>query len=97
MAISIKHDVELKLKDAEFTLNQLQQQNQKLLLDSKYLESKLNKKIDNVLLEKKYEKMKMEQNELLYRQKIFMIRHIEMENEIYKEEVQNLKRQIEIL
>ena len=97
MVISIKHDVELKLKDAEFTLNQLQQQNQKLLLDSKYLESKLNKKIDNVLLEKKYEKMKMEQNELLYRQKIFMIRHIEMENEIYKEEVQNLKRQIEIL
>ena len=97
MIISLKHDVELKLKDAEYSLKQLEEQNKKLIIDSKYLESKLNKKIDDVLLEKKYEKMKMEQNELLYRQKILLIKHVEMENEIYKEEIKNLKRQIELL
>ena len=97
MTMSLKHEVEIKLKDAEFSLKKLEEQNKKLILDSKYLESKLNQKIDKVLLEKQYEKLKMEQNETLYMQKMSIIRQIEMENEIYKEEVQNLKRQIEIL
>ena len=97
MVISLKHDVEIKLKDAEFSLKRLQEQNEKLILESKNIESKLNQKIDKVLIEKEYEKLRMEQNEMLYMQKWAIIRQIEMENEIYKEEVQNLKRQIEIL
>ena len=97
MVISLKHEVEIKLKDAEFSLKKLEEENKKLILDSKYLESKLNQKIDKVLLEKQYEKLKMDQNETLYMQKMSIIRQVEMENEIYKEEVQNLKRQIEIL
>ena len=97
MVISLKHDVEIKLKDAEFSLKRLQEQNEKLILESKNIESKLNQKIDKVLIEKQYEKLRMEQNEMIYMQKLAIIRQIEMENEIYKEEVQNLKRQIEIL
>ena len=97
MIISLKHDVEIKLKDAEFSIKRLQEQNEKLTIESKNIESKLNQKIDKVLLEKQYERLKMEQNEMLYMHKWAIIRQIEMENEIYKEEVQNLKKQIEVL
>ena len=58
--ISLKHDVELKLKDAEFLIQELQEMNKRLIIDGKYQESKLNKKIDDTLLEKQYEKMKFE-------------------------------------
>ena len=97
MIISLKHDIEIKLKDAEFSIKRLQEQNEKLTIESKNIESKLNQKIDKVLLEKQYERLKMEQNEMLYMHKWAIIRQIEMENEIYKEEVQNLKKQIEVL
>ena len=95
--ISLKHDVELKLKDAEFLIQELQEMNKRLIIDGKYQESKLNKKIDDTLLEKQYEKMKFEKSETLYFQKMSIMRQIELENDIYREEVQNLKRQIEIL
>ena len=95
--ISLKHDVELKLKDAEFLIQELQEMNKRLIIDGKYQESKLNKKIDDTLLEKQYEKIKFEQSETLYFQKMSIMRQIELENDIYREEVQNLKRQIEIL
>ena len=95
--ISLKHDVELKLKDAEFLIQELQEMNKRLIIDGKYQESKLNKKIDATLLEKQYEKIKFEKSETLYFQKMSIMRQIELENDIYREEVQNLKRQIEIL
>ena len=95
--ISLKHDVELKLKDAEFLIQELQEMNKRLIIDGKYQESKLNKKIDDTLLEKQYEKIKFEKSETLYFQKMSIMRQIELENDIYREEVQNLKRQIEIL
>ena len=97
MIISLKHDIEIKLKEAEFSIKKLKEQNEQLILDSKNIEIKLNQKIDKVLTEKQYEKLKMEQNESLYSQKWAIIHQVEMENEIYKEEVQNLKREIEIL
>ncbi len=97
MVISLKHDIEIKLKEAEFSIKKLKEQNEQLILDSKNIEIKLNQKIDKVLTEKQYEKIKMEQNESLYSQKWAIIHQVEMENEIYKEEVQNLKREIEIL
>lgn len=97
MIISLKHDIEIKLKEAEFSIKKLKEQNEQLILDSKNIEIKLNQKIDKVLTEKQYEKLKMEQNESLYTQKWAVIHQVEMENEIYKEEVQNLKREIEIL
>ena len=60
MIISLKHDIEIKLKEAEFSIKKLKEQNEQLILDSKNIEIKLNQKIDKVLTEKQYEKLKME-------------------------------------
>jgi len=94
---SLNHDVQLRLQKAEETINDLREQNLKLMLEHKNNESNLQKRINQVIKEKDEERLKRENNEVLSLQKMTMANQIELENKIYKEEVEKLKKQIEIM
>ena len=96
MKYSLIHDVHLQLKSAEETIKDLREQNLKLMLEHKNKESELGKNIDKILIEKKKEKLKSDKNETLYMQKMYMANQIELENKIYKEELTQLKKQMEL-
>ena len=96
MKYSLIHDVHLQLKSAEETIRDLREQNLKLMLEHKNKESELGKNIDKILIEKKKEKLKSDKNETLYMQKMYMANQIELENKIYKEELTQLKKQMEL-
>ncbi len=94
---SINHDIEMRLQTAEETIKNLREINLKLMYEHKNKESDLQKNIEKILLEKKKDKLKNEKNETLYRQKMLMANQIEMENKIYKEEIENIKKQMNIM
>ena len=94
---SLNHDVQLRLQTAEETIKDLREKNLKLMLEHKNKESDLGKKINEILIEKQEEKLKNEKNEILSMQKMQMANQVELENKIYKEEVEKLKKQIEIM
>ena len=93
---SLNYDVQLRLKSAEETIKDLREKNLNLMLTHKNKESELGNNINQILTEKKIEKLKSDKNETLYRQKMLMANQIEMENKIYKEELEQLKQQIKI-
>ena len=92
----LNYDVQLRLKSAEETIKDLREKNLNLMLTHKNKESELGNNINQILTEKKIEKLKSDKNETLYRQKMLMANQIEMENKIYKEELEQLKQQIKI-
>ena len=93
---SLNYDVQLRLRSAEETIKDLREQNLNLMLAHKNKESELGNNINQILTEKKIEKLKSDKNETLYMQKMLMANQIEMENKIYKEELEQLKQQIKI-
>ena len=94
---SLNRDVQTQLKKAEETIVDLRDKNLKLILEHKNKESELGKRINQILIEKKNEKLKSEKNETLMFQRMLISNQVELENKIYKEEVENLKKQIEIM
>ena len=93
---SLNYSVQSQLKSAEETIKNLREENLKLMLTHKNKESELGKNIDKILLEKKREKLLSDRNETLYMQKMFVANQIEMENRIYKDELEKLKKQMEV-
>ena len=93
---SLNYNVQSQLKSAEETIKNLREENLKLMLTHKNKESELGKNIDKILLEKKREKLLSDRNETLYMQKMFVANQIEMENRIYKDELEKLKKQMEV-
>ena len=93
---SLNYSVQSQLKSAEETIKNLREENLKLMLTHKNKESELGKNIDKILLEKKREKLLSDKNETLYMQKMFVANQIEMENKIYKDELEKLKKQMEV-
>ena len=94
---SLSHEAQLRLQEAEETIKDLNEKNLKLMLDKKKRESELQKNINEILLEIKKEKLNFEKNEILSMQKLQNAKQIELENEIYKKEVEKLKKQIETI
>ena len=93
---SLNYSVQSQLKSAEETIKNLREENLKLMLTHKNKESELGKNIDKILLGKKREKLLSDRNETLYMQKMFVANQIEMENRIYKDELEKLKKQMEV-
>ena len=93
---SINYSVQTQLKSAEETIQQLREDNLKLMLAHKNKESELGKNIDKILLEKKKEKLLSDKYEALYMQKMLVANQIEMENKIYKDELEKMKKQMEL-
>ena len=94
---SLNHDVQLRLQAAEETINDLREKNLKLMLEHKNQESFLENRINLISKERDVEKALREKNEILSMQKMTMANQIELENKIYREEVEKLKKQIEIM
>lgn len=94
---SLNHDVQIRLKAAEETIKDLREKNLKLMLEHKNQESFLENKINSISKERDVEKAIREKNEILSMQKMTMANQIELENKIYREEVEKLKKQIEIM
>ena len=93
---SINYSVQTQLKSAEETIQNLREENLKLMLAHKNKESELGKNIDKILLEKKKEKLLSDKYETLYMQKMLVANQIEMENKIYKDELEKMKKQMEL-
>lgn len=93
---SINYSVQTQLKSAEETIKNLREENLKLMLAHKNKESELGKNIDKILLEKKKEKLLSDKYEALYMQKMLVANQIEMENKIYKDELEKIKKQMEL-
>lgn len=93
---SINYSVQTQLKSAEETIQNLREENLKLMLAHKNKESELGKNIDKILLEKKKEKLLSDKYEALYMQKMLVANQIEMENKIYKDELEKMKKQMEL-
>ena len=93
---SINYSVQTQLKSAEETIQNLREENLKLMLAHKNKESELGKNIDKILLEKKKEKLLSDKYEALYMQKMLVANQIEMENKIYKDELEKIKKQMEL-
>ena len=93
---SINYNVQTQLKSAEETIQNLREENLKLMLAHKNKESELGKNIDKILLEKKKEKLLSDKYEALYMQKMLVANQIEMENKIYKDELEKMKKQMEL-
>ena len=93
--ISLNYNIEMRLNEAELEVEKLREENNELVLQIKSLESDMNKKMDKVLLQSQYDKLRMEKHRTLYSQKLDVVSQIEKDNEVYRDEVQKLKRKIE--
>ena len=93
---SLNYTVQSQLRTAEETIKNLREENLQLMLEHKNKESELGKSIDKILLEKKKEKLLSDKNEVLYMQKMLIANRIEMENRIYKDEIEKMKKQMEL-
>jgi hypothetical protein len=73
----------------------MREQNNKIISEKEEEGRNLRIKMDQIELEKKMEDLKNKRNNVLYNQKMSVIHDIELENKIFREEVQDLKKQNE--
>jgi hypothetical protein len=93
--LSSKKDVENKIKESEIYIKDLEKRNKKIEMESKEKERKLNQQINNIISERENQKLKIEQDNIVYKQKMSVINFIEMENKIFKNEIKELKEKEE--
>ena len=89
--LSSKKDVENKIKESETYIKELEKRNKKIEMESKEKERELNQKINSIISERENQKLKIEQDNIVYKQKMSVINFIEMENKIFKDEIKELK------
>ena len=93
--LSSKKDTENKIKESELYIKELEKRNKKIEMESKEKERELNQKINNIISERENQKLKIEQDNIVYKQKMSVINFIEMENKLFKEEIKELKEKQE--
>ena len=93
--LSSKKDIENKIKESELYIKDLEKRNKKIEMESKEKERKLNQQINNIISERENQKLKIEQDNIVYKQKMSVINFIEMENKIFKNEIKELKEKQE--
>ena len=93
--LSSKKDFENKIKESEIYIKDLEKRNKKIEMESKEKERKLNQQINNIISERENQKLKIEQDNIVYKQKMSVINFIEMENKIFKNEIKELKEKQE--
>ena len=92
MVTSIKI-LENKLKISESRVRQLEIKNDELVQEKLDLEKKCLARIHQVIKEKEQALLKYDQNMTMFDQKISVVHQIELDNQVFKEEVQKLKDQ----
>ena len=92
-----KKDTEDKIEKAENCIKELKKKNKDILIKNDQKEKDLRQIISNMISEKEKQKIKLEQDNIVYNQKMGVINYIEMENKIYKEEVNDLKEKQKLI
>lgn len=89
--ISLKKNTENEIEEAKLYIEELKKKNEDLSIENKEKEVQFNQQLNNLISEKENQKIKYEKDNIIYKQKMSIINYIEMENDIYKNEVNNLK------
>ena len=95
--VSLIYAIEQNYKIAKETIGEIRDQTNKVIRDKDDEQRKLKLKIEQMELEKTLEELKNNRNMTLYNQKMSVVHHIEMENNVYREEVDELKKKNEKL
>ena len=83
--------LENELKDAKEKINTLQLKNEQLIKDHNEEIRKYKLDLEKLLIEKDFQQMNYNKRMILFEQKMGVIHHIEMENEVYKNEINDIK------
>ena len=95
--VSLIYSMEQNYKSAKETINEMRDQTNKIISNKDEEHRKLKMKIEQMELEKTLEELKNNRNMTLYNQKMSVVHHIELENNVYRDEVNDLKRKNERL
>ena len=95
--VSLIYSMEQNYKCAKETINEIREQTNKIIFDKDEEHRQLKTKIEQMELEKTLEDLKNNRNMTLYNQKMSVVHHIEHENRVYKDEVNDLKKKNEQL
>ena len=90
--VSLMYSLEQHYKSAKETINEIRSQTNKIIFDKDEDQKKLKNKIEQMELEKTLDELKNNRNMTLYNQKMSVVHHIEMENKVFRDEVNDLKR-----
>ena len=93
--INLKESLDKYDKSLTELIHEMREQNNKIISEKEEEGRNLRIKMDEIELEKKMEDLKNKRNNVLYNQKMSVIHDIELENKIFREEVQDLKKQNE--
>jgi cell division protein FtsB len=95
--VSLINSYEQNYKIAKETINEIRDQTNKIICKKDDEQRKLKLQIEQMELEKAIEELKNNRNMTLYNQKMSVVHHIEMENNVYRDEVKELKEKNEKL
>ena len=95
MRINLKESLDKYDKSLTELIHEMREQNNKNIIEKEEEGRNLRKKIDQIELERKMEDLQNKRNNVIYNQKMSVIHDIEYENKIYRDEVQDLKKQNE--
>ena len=95
--VSLINSYEANYKIAKETINEIRDQTNKIICKKDDEQRKLKLQIEQMELEKAIEELKNNRNMTLYNQKMSVVHHIEMENNVYRDEVKDLKEKNEKL
>ena len=95
--VSLIFSMEQNFKSAKETINDMREQTNKIINDKDQEQRKLKMKIEQMELEKTLDQLKNNRNMTLYNQKMSVVHHIEHENKVYRDEVNDLKIKNELL
>ena len=95
--VSLIYSMEQNYKSAQETINEIRDQTNKIISNKDNEQKKLKSKIEQMELEKTLDELKNNRNNTLYNQKMSVVHHIEMENKVYRDEVNELKKKNEQL
>ena len=93
--INLKESLDKYDKSLTELIHEMREQNNKIISEKEEEGRNLRIKMDEIELEKKMEDLKNKRNNVLYNQKMSVIHDIELENKIFREEAQDLKKQNE--
>ena len=91
----VKDSTEKNDRSLTELIHELREQNNKIILEKDEEGRKLRLKMDEMETQKKLDDLKNKRNNTIYNQKMSVIHDIELENKIFREEVQDLKKKNE--
>jgi hypothetical protein len=95
--VSLIYSMEQNYKSAQETISEIRGQTNKIISNKDNEQKKLRMKIEQMELEKTLDDLKNNRNMTLYNQKMSVVHHIELENKVYRDEVNDLKKKNEQL